>query len=130
MSGQSAVTAAMVCLVTVAVGTAAFLGGAAAGEEAEWRTGTARVMGEPSSPEVVITDDAGRDYATAGLVDWIDGHGTLHTGDRLPGCLRSLPLTHPEYGERTVLQFATADVDVDGVGSTRLVVAIDCRPAS
>ena len=79
--------------------------------------------GEAGTPERVPK------YA-AGLVDWIDVHGALHTGDRLPGCLKSLPLTHPEYGERRVTRFATAVVDVDGVGSTRLVAAIDCRPAS
>lgn len=125
---RQALSAGIVGLAIAAVGAIAFLGGVASGEEAEWRTGSARVMGEPSSPEVVITADAGGDYATAGLLDWIDGQGTLHTGDRLPGCLKVLPLTHPRYGERRAIRFATAEVDVSGIGSTRLVAALDCRP--
>jgi hypothetical protein len=130
MSRQRRIRATMVTVAVVVVGAAIFLVGAAASQRADWRTGTALVRGEPANPEVVITDASGWDYAVAGGVDWIDRGGTVHFGDRLPGCLRAVPLGDRQYGDTHVIRFATVTVDVEGVGGSRIVAAIDCRGAS
>ena len=66
--------------LAAATGTGGYLAGSSAAENADWHTGTARVMGEPEDPEITAHDDDW-DYAATGDVDWIDKLGTQHTGD-------------------------------------------------
>lgn len=82
-------------------------------------------MGHPKDPDLVVHAD-GWDYATSGDVEWIDEHGTFHSGDSWPECLAPVPLNSPDFGKERVVRFATVKVEVDGMGS-RPIVMVDCR---
>jgi hypothetical protein len=111
--------------LAAAAGVGGFLAGTSAARSADWHTGTARVMGEPSDPEIVAEVD-GWNYATSGDVEWIDVHGTHHSGDTWPECLPVVPVDSPRFGKRHPIRFATVQVEAEGSG-WRPIVMVDCR---
>jgi hypothetical protein len=112
--------------LAAATGTGGYLAGSSTAENADWHTGTARVMGEPEDPEITAHDDDW-DYAATGDVDWIDKFGTQHTGDTWPACLPVVPTDSPRFGDEYQIRFASVKVKAEGMG-WRPIVMIDCRP--
>lgn len=115
-------------VLTVVAATAGYVIGARVTEQADWHSVTAQVVGEADHPLVSIDVD-GFTYAIPDDVAyWIDAGGTTHTGG-WPSCLRPNPAGTTTQVPRSVpIRFATAAVDADEL-STRIVVAVDCRPS-
>ena len=112
--------------LAAATGTGGYLAGSSAAENADWHTGTARVMGEPEDPVITAQVD-GWNYAATGDVDWIDKLGTHHSGDTWPACLPIVPTDSPRFGDEYHIRFASVKVKAEGTG-WRPIVMIDCRP--
>ena len=111
--------------LVVAVGAGGYLAGKSAAEQADWHTGTGRVLGDPEDPDLVVDVD-GWDYAGSGDMRWIDEYGTSHSGDTWPECLEPVPLTSRDFGAERTVRFATVKIEVDGMGF-RPIVMVDCR---
>lgn len=105
------------------VATTSFLSGQAAGEQGEWKGGTAYLLGDASSPGFSTSIDGWSYSADRSVPHWIDQHGVTHEGG-WPECL------DPSLGEgrEVPVRFATTDVDVDGL-QWRPVLMVDCRPS-
>ncbi|MCA1792170.1 MAG: hypothetical protein LC667_20675, partial [Thioalkalivibrio sp.] len=118
---KSAVLGVAIGLPMIAI--ASFLGGQSAGQQAEWVTGTAYLLGDESRPAFSVSVD-GWSYAADGAVpQWIDEQGVLHEGG-WPACLD--PSRVSEEQREVPVRFATTDVAVDGV-KWRPVLMVDCR---
>ncbi len=115
-------------VLSVVAATAGYAIGARVTEQADWHSVTAQVVGGADHPLVSIDVD-GFTYAIPDDVAyWIDAGGATHTGG-WPSCLRPNPTGPTTQVPREVpIRFATAAVDADEL-STRIVVAVDCRPS-
>lgn len=116
-----------VVIFAIVAATAGYVIGAHVTEQADWHSVAAPVVGEADEPMVSMDVD-GFTYAIPDDVAfWIDTGGATHTGG-WPSCLRPNPTGKTHQVPRYVpIRFATAAVDVNE-GSTRIVVAVDCRP--
>ena len=106
------------------IAIAGFLTGQARGEQGEWKTGTAYLLGDARSPGFSASVD-GCSYSADGSVpQWIDEQGVTHEGG-WPVCLDPSVVTE---GREVPVRFATTNVEVDGL-RWRPVLMVDCRPS-
>ena len=98
--------------------------GRASAQQAEWKVGTASLLGDRSSPAFSVTVDGWSYGAEGALPHWIDRRGVTHEGG-WPQCL--MPPPPSSEGERQVpVRFAALTASVDGL-TWRPVLMVDCR---
>jgi len=108
----------------VALTTGAFFAGRSAGQQADWQTGTAYLMGDRDNPGFSARVDGWTYGATGSVPYWIDDSGALHDGE-WPACLRP-PAPASSRNRRVPVRFAEVTVAAHDVG-WRNVVMVDCR---
>jgi hypothetical protein len=101
-----------------------FMIGRSSAQQADWKLGTAYLLGDPSSPGFSARVDDWAYGAEGAVPHWIDRKGVTHEGG-WPTCL--MPPGLNSEGERQVpVRFAAVTTSVDGL-TWRPVLMVDCR---
>ena len=112
-------------VLAAALVSGAFQTGRSLAQQADWHSGTAYLMGDPTNPGFSATIDGWTYGAEGSVPQWIDETGTFHDGG-WPSCLRP-PSLSSSRARRVPVRFAETTVRADDVG-LRAVVMVDCRP--
>ena len=108
----------------MALVVAGFFIGQTSARRADWRTGTAYLLGDPHSPGFSVRVGDWTYGAEGSVPHWIDRKGVTHEGG-WPQCL--MPPSPSSEGERQVpVRFAALTAKVDGL-TWRPVLMVDCR---
>ena len=116
-------------LATALLAGGSFALGRATGDDVTWRTGTAVLGGDESSPQFSARlgpDDDWTYGAQRSVAQWVDADGSSHSGG-WPDCLMPPTEQHPDRAQQVPIRFATVPVDDAELGSGPQVVAVDCR---
>lgn len=119
---------ATVLVVALLVG-GSFALGRSTGDDVTWRTGTAVLGSDESSPQFTARLSSENEWAYGARVSvarWVDAQGRSHSGG-WPDCLMPPTELHPGHAREVPVRFATAPIDEGEFGSGPQVVAVDCR---
>ena len=115
---------AIAVVAAALVAVAGFMIGHRSAEQAEWKTGTAYLLGDPQSPGFSVRVDGWTYGAEDGVPHWIDSQGVTHEGG-WPRCLTP-PAPASEETREVPIRFAALTARVDHF-TWRPVLMVDCR---
>jgi hypothetical protein len=111
-------------LATAVAAIASFMMGHASAQQANWKQGTAYLLGDPSDPGFSVRVDDWTYGAEGAVPHWIDRKGVTHEGG-WPRCLMP-PQLNSEGDRQVTVRFAALTASVDGL-TWRPVLMVDCR---